>query len=92
MAVITTQQLLDLVTKSNRFFTVKFVKRSTGEVRVMNCRYGVKKHRKGGERAYDPKDYGLVCVWDRNKKDYRSFNLEGLISLTINNQTYEVQP
>ena len=33
---------------SGRVFGVRFIKRTTGEVRDMNCRGGVRKHLRGG--------------------------------------------
>ena len=59
-------------------FTVTFVNRTTGETRVMNCRKGVVSHLTGGEKKYDPKDKGLVCVFDMQKQAYRSIALESI--------------
>ena len=39
--------------QGNNIFTVTFIKRTTGEKRVMNCRKGVIKHLKGGKAAYN---------------------------------------
>ena len=43
-----------ILASGGEFVGVEFTKRTTGEVRQMNCRLGVKKHLKGGEQAYDP--------------------------------------
>ena len=76
-----------------KFYTVKFIKKN-GEIRILNGRQGVhnSKHAplKGVGLAYNPKDYGLVNVFDVQKKAYRMINLNTLQELTINNQTYEV--
>lgn len=68
--IIRLQDAKGLLTRMNsqkdfRLFTVWFVKK-TGEqeLRQMTCRYGVKVHLKGGEKAYDDKDYDLSTVFD----------------------------
>lgn len=62
-------------------FTAIFVKRSTGEIREMNCRMGVKKHLKGGNKAYDEKEKGLLFVYDLKNEAYRSIPIENLLVL-----------
>ena len=64
--------------KGSKFFTVTFVKRTTGETRVMNCRKGVKKYLTGGEMKYDPKKKNLVSVYDVKKRGHRSISLENI--------------
>lgn len=63
---------------NGKFFTVKFVKRSTGELRTMNCRLGVTKHLKGGTKSYNDKDHKLVTVYDLKSEGYRCIALEGV--------------
>ena len=75
--------------KGNQFFTVTFIKRSNGESRVMNCRKGVKKHLKGGEKAYDPKAKRLVCVYDIKASGYRSIPLENITNISMEGKDYE---
>lgn len=72
------------------FFSVEFIKRTTGERRKMICRQDVKKHLKGGELKYDPEEKGLLTVYSMDAKGYRSIPLENLISATINGETYDV--
>lgn len=67
--MIRLQDLKGILTKmrtqnDHRIFSVAFVKKTDGTLRHMECRYGVKKHLKGGEAAYDPKDYDLTFVFD----------------------------
>ena len=76
-------------------FTVKFVKRTTGEERVMNCRRGVKKGVKGIGLGFDPDEKGLLVVWDMQKIDthgekgaFRMLNLEDLLELKMQGKTY----
>ena len=68
--------------------TVVFVKRTNGELRTMNCRLGVKKHLKGGELKYNPKDYDLLTTFDMQKKDYRCISLDAVKTVTAAGITY----
>jgi len=90
---ITAEQAKEMVEgyKGNKFFTVTFVKRTNGELRVMNCRKGVKKHLKGGVKKYDPKAKNLVCVYDVQSKGYRSIALESIKEVSIENDVFEVK-
>lgn len=67
--------------EGGKIMTVKFVKRTTGEVRVMNCRLGVKVHLKGGVQAYDPKTKNLLTVFDMQKGAYRNINLDQVLEV-----------
>ena len=49
---------------NGRVFTVEFIKRTTGELRKMNCRKGVRKGVNGRGRNFDPKSKGLIGVFD----------------------------
>lgn len=62
---ITAQDIRELV-GSNNFFGVTFTKKTTGETRHMLAHPGMKKNLKGGARAYDPDDKGLMWVTDVN--------------------------
>lgn len=96
MTTITHQQAFEMMSHSNKFFTVTFTKRSTGEVRVMNCRVGVEKYTNGVGMKYDPISKNLLPVWERKydgregKECYRSIALEGVTHLVIDNQHYDV--
>lgn len=68
--IIRLQDAKGLLTRMNnqkdyRLFKVWYMKR-TGEqeLRTMTCRYGVKSYLKGGEKAYEDKDYDLSTVYD----------------------------
>jgi hypothetical protein len=80
------------------FFTVEFIKRSTGELRVMNCRGGVAKYVKGVGMSYDPSKKGLVPVWEANNAEgdkaeaaYRMISAEGIKAVTAGGIRYEVE-
>ena len=64
-----------------KFFTVKFIKRSNKALRVMNCRLGVKKHLRGGEKSYSDDEKQLVTVYDVQAEGYRAIPLEGLLEV-----------
>ena len=79
-------------------FGVEFIKRTTGELRTMNCRLDVKKYTVGGELPYSPADYDLIPVWDINlgkngggREGYRMINATGIIKLSVAGITYEVE-
>lgn len=92
MNYLTRKAALDMIQKSNgKFFTVVFKKRSTGELREINCRTEVVKHLKGGDKKYSDKDKGLVTVYSVKDKGYRSIPLEGLRTIKIGGVLYYVQ-
>lgn len=82
-------------TKS-KIFTVTFLKRDSTEIRVMNCRLGVKKFVKGTGRTVDPK-HKLITVYDLQvaktdpERAYRSISEEGILTATIDGEEYRVQ-
>ena len=78
-----TESALDVIQKSKgKFFTVEFVKRTTGEVRKMNCRTGVKKGVTGIGKSFNDSDKGLVTVWDAKISQFRSIPIENIIKIT----------
>ncbi len=74
--------------KNGRIFTVEFIKRTTGELRKMTCRRGVRKGVKGVGMSYDPLSKGLLTVYDVEKEAYRMINLRDLVSLKMGRRTY----
>lgn len=71
-------------------FHVEFIKRTNGEYRKMNCRYGVTKALAGGQKAFNDEDYQLKTVYDMDKAGYRSIALEGLVKFKIKGKVYIV--
>lgn len=71
-------------------FRVVFVKRTTGELRTMLCRFGVKKglSESGEGRKFEPTDRGLVGVWDMQKDGYRMISVEGIREVKIRGKVY----
>ena len=74
-----------------RFFTVCFTKRTTGEERVMNARLGVKKHLRGGELKFDPKEKNLLICYDAKSNGYRSIPLEAVHWVKAGGREYHVK-
>lgn len=79
-----------LAQTEGRIFSVKFVKRTTGEVRTMVARTGVKAHLKGGDAAYKFAEKALLSVYDIQAKGYRAIPLDGIISLREGGEEYTV--
>ena len=73
------------------FFSVKFVKRTTGELRRMVCRTGVKRGVKGIGLSFDPKERDLVVVWDVLKRSFRMIPLEGVKELKVRKVLYRFE-
>lgn len=74
--------------EDGRVFTVAFVKRTTGEERVMNCRTGVVKGTQGKSMGYDPAAKALLSVYDMQAKGFRMVNLEDLLWLRMGHQEF----
>lgn len=83
-------QIRALISKTNgHFFKVVFVKRSTGEVREMTARIGVKKYTNGIGLKYDAKSKNLLPVWVSNEnldgaEAYRMVDLETILEIKAN--------
>lgn len=76
---------------AGKFFTVEFYKRTTGELRKMTARLGVKKHLKGGELGYDPKSKNLIGCYDvQPEAGYKMINIDGLVYLKADSIEYTV--
>ncbi len=87
---INTDNAFDLINSTKgKIFKALFTKKD-GSLREMVCRLGVHKYITGVGRSYEPKDYGLIGVYDMQNNGYRMINLKTLQSLTINGKNYEV--
>lgn len=91
---ITPEEAKDIILSSKgKFFTVQFVKKSTGELRKMSCTLNMKSKLKGGESTIN-KDYQIPVVdtvlAKQDKYAIRSFDVNTLKHLTINKQDFDV--
>lgn len=68
------------------FFTITFVKKDNS-VRVLNGRRGVKKHLKGGVNTVAGYS-NFLTVFDCKIKEYRNVNLDKVIEIKANGNTY----
>ena len=75
-----------VLASKGRWLTVKFIKKTTGEERVMNCRIDVTKHLKGGQRASNPDEY--IVVYEPVSKGYRHIGRDSILSVTDGGVTY----
>ena len=88
---ITLEEAKDIIFGTNgSMFSVTFKKRTTGEIRELNGRLGVKKGIKGIGLAFDPYIKGLIPVYDMKKKDFRTIDANAIISLKANGERYTV--
>lgn len=77
--------------RNGKLFSVEFVKRTTGELRLMLCRQGVTSHLKGGEPAYDFAAAKLIPVFDMQANDYRSIPTEGIVRIKMDGEWFKVK-
>jgi hypothetical protein len=89
--LLSRRELVEKIKATKGFYSVQFVKRSTGDKRLMTCLNHVKKYLNGGELSFDPEAYNLIPTWSVDSKGYRSIPVEGIIGATINHQTYLVR-
>jgi hypothetical protein len=75
-----------------KIFRVTFTKRTTGERRVMVARLNVKKHLKGGQQSYVPKDHDLVTCFDMERMGYRTIPLDSVEELRARNRVHRWKP
>ena len=91
-------------TKQSTIFKVVFTKRTTGEKRTMNARFGVKKGITGEGLKYSPDDKKLISCYDMDKArelaaddtidDKRAFRMissESIEEVVIDGTKYVVQ-
>lgn len=82
-------KLIELL--KGQFFTVEFTKKD-GTKRIMNCRTGVKKYLSNNGKKIQitkPIDNGILRVFDLQKNEYRSINLDTVNRITFNKITYK---
>ena len=81
------KQLKELL--GNKIFSVVFQKKD-GSIREMVCRLGVTKHLKGGELSYNPEDFNYLTVFDMQKQEYRTINVNTLRQIKFEGVTYDI--
>jgi len=92
MNVLKRSEVLSFLSSlKGKFFTVEFVKRTTGEVRVMNCTTNYESKLAGGESAYDFNAKQLLPVWDLQKQAFRSIPLDSVRVIKANGLTFTIE-
>ena len=76
---------------NGKFFTVEFIKRSTGEVRVMRATTNYDSKTVGGVMTYDANAKQLIPVWDMDKKAFRSIPTDSVRRIVALGNTYLVK-
>ena len=75
---------------NGKFFTLAFIKRTTGEERIMNATLNLASKLKGGDPAYDHKAKGLLVVTDVTKKAIRSIPLDAVLWVKAYGEQFKV--
>lgn len=75
---------------NGKFFTIEFVKRTTGEVRKMTATTNYQSKLAGGEAAYDFGEKKLIPVWDLAKQAFRSIPLDSVLTINAKGDTYKI--
>ena len=93
MITINTDKAKELIHDTNgRIFSSTFIKKD-GTHRLMTARLKVTKGLKENAkpRPYEPSKYNLLCVYDMKINKYRMINLNTLLTLSINKNTYTIK-
>ena len=91
MKKISRKDILHLLEQNKgNVFSVVFLKKD-GSIRHMTCRFGVKKHLKGGELKFNPIERSLLVVFDMQKEAYRMINLETISNINMKGVDYYVE-
>lgn len=75
-----------------KFFSCKFVKATTGEMREMTCRLDVSRYTKGGVNPNPRIGIDQVVVWENGGNEagtgrYRTINVESLTEFRFGGKT-----
>lgn len=89
MEITSTEAAALIKEAKNEFFTVTFIKKS-GELRVMNCRLGVKKHLVSNNSSTTSHISKYITVYDVKSSGYRNINIETLKEVKIHGNTFKV--
>lgn len=93
MKTINTDKAKELIRETNgQIFSSTFIKKN-GEHRLLTGRLKVSKALKedAKPRPYEPSEYNLICVYDMTKQGYRMININTLLTLSINKNTYTIE-
>ena len=92
MTIISRTKLNDFLNQTNgRIFPATFQKKD-GSFRDMNCRKGVHQFLKGGVNHAVKPSNGLVVVFDMQKHEYRSLNLDTVSQVKYKKEQFKIVP
>ena len=94
MTTVTRDAIVGLIKNTNgKFFSVTFIKRSTGSRRKMICRSGVKKNlsQDGEGRKFNPSLHDLIPTFSIDSDGYRHISIEGIVEAKIGGVKYIVK-
>lgn len=74
-----------------KFFTIEFIKRSTGELRVMRATTNYDSKLAGGDAKYSFSEKKLLPVWDLEKQAFRSIPLDAVLVIRALGNEYQVK-
>ena len=80
------QEIKSLVS-DGKFFSVEFVKRTTGQLRKLNGRTMPPKP--DGKPAYNFNHHNLILVWDIQKHAYRTVPIENILWIKAKGKVYD---
>ena len=80
-----------LRTLNGKFFTIEFIKRTDGSLRVMRATTNYKSKVVGGVLKYDADAKHLIPVWDLEKKQFRSIPTDAVLRIRALGNEYEVK-
>lgn len=87
----TSEDLAEIVDGiGGQIFTTTHIKKN-GDTRVMNCRKGVHKHTQGGSLSFNPKERGLIGVYDLIAKGYRFVNRKTLQGIKYKGISHKIK-
>jgi hypothetical protein len=75
---------------NGKFFTIQFIKRTTGEVRKMTATTNYQSKLAGGDATYSFTEKKLIPVWDLGKQAFRSIPLDAVLTIKANGNAYKV--
>lgn len=88
------QEALDFIhSREGKIFSVRFKKRSTGEIREMSCRQGVTKGLVE-EPSSPPTNWNahkLINVWSMKDEGYRAIPIEGILAVKVDGEWVEIE-
>ena len=75
---------------NGKFFTVEFIKRTSGERRTMRATTNFESLLKGGEAAYNASEKNLLVVRDLDAQAFRSIPLDAVLVIRAKGNTYTI--